>query len=584
VVDGIPGSPGIAVGIATVVDTRRPGVPRRHVSRHAAEDELGRFERAVAHAAQGVRELASGLRSSGPPTQASILEAYVAMLEDETLRQMVERSIKIDLQCAEWALDAAVRQMADQLRATGDPYLAERSNDFEFVGDRILRALMGRQLPIPLVPAMDEAGILVAHDLSPAETAALSKDRVKAIVTEVGTRTSHTAILARALEIPAVVGVRRITALVGSGERLVVDGQRGRVIISPTAALVEAAEQRAARQQVIASALRETKNQPARLRCGQRIELLANLELPGETDVALEQGAQGVGLYRTEFLYIARGEPPTEDEQFAVYRHVAERMAPLPVVLRTFDIGGDKFASAFQAPPEMNPALGLRAVRLGLARPELLLTQLRAMVRASAYGQVSVMIPMVSALEELYAVRDLLELATAQVDQAGEPRAARIPLGVMIEVPAAALMAEEFARDADFFSIGTNDLTQYLLAVDRTNQDLAYLASPFHPALLRLIARVVEAGERYSRPVGVCGAMASDLLAAAVLVGLGVRQLSTETSSVLEVKAALSRVSCAEAESVAKRALATSTITEAEKVVREGLEPLLRDLLPADVD
>jgi phosphotransferase system enzyme I (PtsI) len=254
------------------------------------------------------------------------------------------------------------------------------------------------------------------------------------------------------------------------------------------------------------------------------------------------------------------------------------------VVLRTFDIGGDKFASAFQAPPEMNPALGLRAVRLGLARPELLLTQLRAMVRASAFGKVSVMIPMVSALEELYAVRDLLELATAQVDQAGEPRATRIPLGVMIEVPGAALMAEEFAREADFFSIGTNDLTQYLLAADRTNQDLAYLASPFHPALLRLIAHVVKAAERYSRPVSVCGAMASDLSAAAVLVGLGLRQLSTETSSVLEVKAALRRVSCAEARDVAERALAASTTTEAEKVVREGLAPLLGDLLPADVD
>jgi phosphotransferase system enzyme I (PtsI) len=314
------------------------------------------------------------------------------------------------------------------------------------------------------------------------------------------------------------------------------------------------------------------------------VDLLANLELPGEADVALEQGAQGVGLYRTEFLYIARAEPPSEDEQYAVYRHVAERMAPLPVVLRTFDIGGDKFASAFQAPAEMNPALGLRAVRLGLAHPELLLTQLRAMVRASAHGRVSVMVPMVSALEELHAVRALLSRAIEQVDQTGEPRAAEIPLGVMIEVPAAALLADQFAREADFFSIGTNDLIQYCLAVDRTNQELAYLASPFHPAILALIRRVVDAAERHHRPVSVCGAMASDPAAAAVLVGLGLRQLSTETSSVLEVKAALARISCEEARAVAERALECVTTTEAEQVVREGLAPYFGDLFEVDAD
>jgi phosphotransferase system enzyme I (PtsI) len=584
VVDGIPGSPGLAVGVATVVDTRRPGVPRRHVSRHSAEDELDRFDRAVKHAAAGVRDLATRLRSSGPRAQASILEAYVAMVEDESLFEAVEQAIRVDLQCAEWALDSAVSQMAEQLRAAGDPYLAERSHDFEFVGDRILRALMGRQLPIPLVPALEEACILVAHDLSPAETAALSKDRVKAIVTEVGTRTSHTAILARALEIPAVVGVRRITAMIGSGERLVVDGQRGRVIISPTPAMIEAAESRAARHQALAAGLREGRREPARLRCGQEVELLANLELPGEADVALDQGAQGVGLYRTEFLYIARAEPPTEDEQYAVYRHVAERMAPLPVVLRTFDIGGDKFASAFQAPAEMNPALGLRAVRLGLAHPELMLTQLRAMVRASAHGTVSVMIPMVSAMEELRSARDLLGRAIDQVDAAGHPRAPKIPLGIMVEVPAAALMADLFAREADFFSIGTNDLIQYCLAVDRTNQELAYLASPFHPAILGLIRRVVEAAERHGRPVSVCGAMASDPAAAAVLVGLGLRQLSTETSSVLEVKSALGRISCEEARAVAERALECVTTTEAEQIVQEGLSPHLGHLFEVDAD
>ncbi|MFC1641449.1 phosphoenolpyruvate--protein phosphotransferase [Myxococcota bacterium] len=584
VIDGIPGSPGLAVGSAMVVDTRRPGVSHRHVARRSVEDELERFERAVERASQDIREVASRLRISGPRSQASILDAYVAMVEDESLHELVERHIRIDLQCAEWALDSAVTELASQLRAVGDPYLAERSHDFEFVGDRILRTLMGRQLPIPLIPALEAACILVAHDLSPAETAALSKDRVKAIVTEVGTRTSHTAILARALEIPAVVGVKRITALVGSGEQLVVDGQRGRVVISPTPAMVEDARARARRCQSVIASLRENRHQPAALRSGEGIELMANLELPGEADVALEQGAQGVGLYRTEFLYIARAEPPSEDEQYAVYRYVAERMAPLPVVLRTFDIGGDKFASAFQAPAEMNPALGLRAVRLGLARPELLLIQLRAMVRASDRGNISIMVPMVSALDELRAVQQLLAQAIVEVDQAGHPRAPRIPLGIMVEVPAAALLAEEFSREADFFSIGTNDLIQYALAVDRTNQELAHLASGFHPAILRLVKQVAEAGRRAGKPVSVCGVMASDPIAACVLVGLGLRQLSVESSSLLEVKAALARVSLAEAQTVAGQALAQLTTSEGETAVRTGLAPLLHGLVDQEGD
>jgi phosphotransferase system enzyme I (PtsI) len=578
VIDGIPGSPGFAIGRAVVIDTRRPGVPRRHVPRHQADDEVERFATAVRLASESIRDVTQRARNA-TRAEASILEAYVMMVEDETLRTEVERHIRIDRQCAEWALDSVVRHMVDQLRSARDPYLAERSHDVEFVGDRLLRALVGRQMLVPVVPVMEEAGIIVAHDLSPAETAGLSKDRVKAIVTEVGTRTSHTAILARALEIPAVVGARKVTSLVANGELLVVDGMRGQVVVSPTPVIVDIARARAERYQAVAHELRDARDRPAATRCGQHVALEANIELPTEAVLAIEHGAQGVGLYRTEFLYISRIEPPPEEEQFEIYKAVLSHMAPRPVVLRTFDIGGDKFMTAFQAPAEMNPALGLRAIRLGLAHPELLNTQLRAMVRASAFGQLSIMVPMVSSLREMRAVREMLALAVRSVREAGHAHASQIPLGMMVEVPAAAIMADEFAKESDFFSIGTNDLVQYALAVDRTNQELAHLASPYHPAILRLIKQVVEAGARHGKPVGVCGAMASEPLGAALLIGLGIRELSMEASSIPAVKAAIGRLDCADARGVADDVLSLSTAKEVEQRVLAAFGPSLRDLL-----
>lgn len=581
VIEGIAGCSGLAIGRAVVIDTRRPGVPRRHVARHQADEEVERFSLAVRMAAESIRDVTYRARTS-TPAENSILEAYIMMMEDETLRNDVERHIRIDRQCAEWALDTSVRSMVDHLRAARDPYLAERSHDVEFVGDRLLRALIGRQIPISLVPVMEEAGIIVAHDLSPAETAGLSKDRVKAIVTEVGTHTSHTAILARALEIPAVVGARRVTSLVANGELLVVDGFRGQVIVSPSPAMVDLARVRAARYAAIAVELRHGKDTPAVTRCGQLVNVRANVELPSEADLALTHGAQGIGLYRTEFLYIARYEPPSEEEQFQIYKYVLSRMDPLPVVLRTFDIGGDKFMTAFQAPAEMNPALGLRAVRLGLAHPDLLLTQLRAMVRASAFGRLSIMVPMVSAVREMRAVRELLALAVREVEAAGHAHADHIPLGMMVEVPAAAILAQEFAQEADFFSIGTNDLVQYTLAVDRTNQELAHLASPYHPAILRLIKNVVEAGRQHNKPVSVCGAMASDPLGACLLLGLGLRALSMEAASIPRVKAAIGRVDCAGAEDVARIALSHLNAREVEQSVLAAFTPQLKELVGAE--
>lgn len=568
VLEGIGGSAGYAIAPAIVVDVRRHGVVRRHVPKHAVDDEIARFKDAVEVAARELRVAEQRARDRAIRIESSILQAYQLMVEDEMLRDDVERKIRIDHFCAEWAVSAAVEEIAEQLRRGGDPYLSERSHDIEFVGDRLIGALTGKKSVLSL-PETRGPGVLVARDLSPTETVGLTRDRVLAIVTEVGTRTSHTAILARALEIPAVVGVPGLLARVGNGDTVAVDGVHGKVIVNPFPSLAAEFEERARRYQIAATERRKLRDRPVLTRCGVCIDVRANIELPFEAEIALSQGARGIGLYRTEFLYVERTEPPTEEEHFETYRGVVEAVAPLPVTLRTFDIGGDKFVSAMQLPPDLNPALGLRAVRLALARPEIFLTQLRGMIRASAYGPLRVMVPMIASLGELRAVRGLFERAIAQVDAAGQPRAPHIPLGMMVEVPSAALMAREFAREAEFFSIGTNDLVQYTLAVDRSSSELAYLASFFEPAVLRMIASVVRAGADFERPVALCGAMASDPLAAMLLVGLGLRELSMEASAIPAVREAIGTITLDEAEAAARVALDGITASDVERMLMD---------------
>jgi len=568
VLDGIAGSAGYAIGHVVVVDTRRSGIVRRHILPEAATEELARFDDAVKLSADELRVVLAAKQGTASRAETSILEAYVLMLEDETLRAAVDGKIQSALICAEWALDLAVAEMAAVLRQSGDPYLAERSHDFEFVEDRVLRTMAGKQGAVVL-PKDGTPSVLIAHDLSPAETAGLTKERVLAIVTEVGTRTSHTAILARALEIPAVVGVPNLLSRVGTGDVIVVDGVHGQVAITPSETLIADTNARAVRFSEVARHRREARDRPIRTRCGQTVELRANIELPSEAEGALEQGARGIGLYRTEFLYLDRNEPPSEDEQYETYRRVGEVLAPLPVTLRTFDIGGDKFASVFQVPSEMNPALGLRAVRLGLARQDIFLTQLRAMVRASAHGQMRVMVPMIASMGEWRQVKALFSQAVREVDAAGQARSPHIPLGMMVEVPSAAVLADEFAVETEFMSIGTNDLVQYTLAVDRSSPELAYLASFYDPAILRLVRMVIQAGKHRSRPVLVCGAMASDPLAAILLVGMGLRELSMESAAIPEIREAIGSVTVAEAEEIARQCFSAETARDIEQILHE---------------
>lgn len=578
-IEGIGGSGGFAIGQALVISTARTGVVHRRINSDEVDTEIARFDEAVQLAISDLRCVTDKLkRGDAARAETSILDAYIMMLGDVTLREDVAALIRLQGQCVEWALESSVEVMCSQLRESHDPYLAERSHDFEFIRDRLLRALSGDGDGL-VIPPQSEPVIIVAHDLSPAETAGLSKDSVLGLVTEVGTRTSHTAILARAMEIPAVVGAVGILNHVGDGDQIVVDGVHGRVIVAPSAELLRDVQPKAERYYAVARGLRELRDEPAQTQDGTLVNLQANIELPIEADIALNHGARGIGLYRTEFLYIDRKEPPSEDEQYETYRAVVTTMAPRPVTLRTFDIGGDKFVSAIKMPHDMNPALGLRAIRLGLKQPELLKTQLRAMVRASAHGPVRIMVPMVASISEMRAVRALLSESVIEMDRARHPHSDHIPLGCMVEVPSAAIMAAEFAREAEFLSIGTNDLVQYCLAVDRTSRELARLASYFDPAVIRLIKGVITAGQFRKRPVSVCGAMASDPLAAILLIGMGLRNLSMEASAIPEVKAALARVPLSDAEDAADTAFEATTAHELEQTLAERFAPYLTDIL-----
>jgi phosphotransferase system enzyme I (PtsI) len=581
---GIAGSPGVAVGPALVVGDNKAAYARRHIHTAQVDAELARLRAAVEAAQRHVREVSARLPRAPLETNA-ILDAYLTMIGDPMLLERVETKIRDERKCAEWGVAQACDEIGKMFgpaeASGGDAYIVERRHDVEFVCDRLLRELTGDTKQI--VPRLDAPMVVIARDLSPADTAGMVREPVIAFVTEIGTRTSHTAIMARALEIPAVVGVADALNIIRTGDLVIVDGLRGEIIVNPNEITVEEARGRGARHLAFARGLLSARDQPCVTKDGVAVTLKANVELPAEAILALDHGAEGIGLYRTEFIYIDRTTMPTEDEQYELYRAVVEAVSPRPVTLRTFDIGGDKFASSFQLPEEMNPALGLRAVRLALSRPDVFLTQLRAMLRASAHGELRIMIPMVATVLELREVRRLLARAMQEVDTAGHRRAAHVPLGIMIEVPSAVVMADVLAREAEFFSIGTNDLIQYTLAIDRGNRSLAPLASPFHPAILRMIRQVATAAGS-SVPVALCGAMASDPLAAVLLVGLGLRELSMEAAAIPEIKEAMRRVSLVDCEQAAQKALGLDTAEAVEELVAATFAPVLFDLLTGSAE
>lgn len=578
---GAPASPGVVIGRVVLLDRRRVQVPRRHVDESEVESEVARLRGAIDAARAQLKAIRATLPSDAQD-HALILDAHLLMLDDALLVDEAEAAIRTEKVNAEWGLRRSVEKITALFDKAGDDYFRERRRDVDFVGERVLRQLMGQSQEVPKVrsDAEGEPTILVANELSPADTASLRTKGFAAFVTDVGSPTSHTAILARALELPAVVGAQGATKFLANGDRIIVDGLKGVVILRPNAEQILVAEERRRRYALFVRSLDVHRDQPSRMQCGTPVALRANIELPTEALLAREQGADGVGLYRTEFLYVDRRVPPSEDEQSEVYRAVVKAMGGRPVTLRTFDIGGDKFSTAFRLPKEMNPALGLRAVRLALKEREVFRAQLRAMLRAAEIGPVRVMIPMIATLSELRAAKAELDAARGELLARGM-RVPEVPLGIMIETPSAVFIADLLAKESAFFSIGTNDLVQYALAIDRGNEHVSYLARPLDPAILRAIHRTAQAARDAGIPCALCGAMASDLLSAPLLIGLGVGELSVDPAAVPTVKAALSRISLREAREVAMRTLELATADEVEQFVREAFGPKMSDLLAA---
>ena len=570
---GIAVSPGIAIGRAFLVGRDTLKSPRHHVEEDDVDTELARLRRAIASSDKQLQKVKDKLASSNE-TDFHIISAHQLMLHDEHLADAAERYIRAERICAEWGLRRAVDDIRAVFDQIDDAYLRERKTDVEFVAERVLRNLLGRDTG-PLRPPPD--AIVVAYDLSPADTALLHKAAVAGLITDAGGKTSHTAIIARGHEIPAVVGLEEITELVESDDLLIIDGSAGVVIVNPTPGTVGEYRELQRRAAAMNAGRLAQCALPAVTRDGVEVSLLANCDGPEDLDAALALGAVGVGLVRSEFLYMTSDHLPTEEEHFAHACAILARSAGRPATIRTFDLGADKLARFLTdaALDEANPALGLRSVRLcltDLGRP-LFRTQLRGLLRASAFGPLRIMFPMISGRAELTAVRQVLDGVRAELVHEGVAIGADLKVGIMIEMPSAALTADLLAPEVDFFSIGTNDLIQYTMAVDRVNEYVSYLYEPMHPALLRLLRGVADAAKVGGISVTVCGEMAGDPLIAPLLIGLGLTELSMSAVSIPEVKETIRRLDGSAAKALAARALTLPTAAD----VRAAVEAFLAE-------
>ena len=559
---GLGVSPGIAFGRAYLIGRDTIKTPRHHVEADDIDEEIARLHKAIAASDKQLAKIKLKLASENE-SDYHIITAHQLMLHDEHLVGAAIEYIKTELINAEWGLRRAVDDITRVFDTIEDPYLRERRSDVEFVFERVLRNLLGRETG-PLQPPPD--AIVVAYDLSPADTAQLHKAAVAGLITDAGGKTSHTAIIARAHEIPAVVALEDITERVETDDLLMIDGSTGLVIINPSAATVGEYRDEQRRQVAAGAKLHAMRDLPASTRDDVEIRLLANIDGTDELDDALEYGAMGVGLYRTEYLMMQEDALPDEEAHYAAAVKVLEKLAGRSATIRTFDLGSDKLAKFMTDADldEANPALGLRSIRLCLAplgRP-LFDAQMRGLLRASAHGPLKIMFPMISGVAELRAVRVIVDQLKADLRAEGKPFDDDVKLGIMIEMPSAALTADLLAAECDFFSIGTNDLIQYTMAVDRVNEYVSHLYEPLHPALLRLLGSVARAAADANIPVTVCGEMAGDPLIAPVLIGLGLRELSMSAVSVPEVKATTRRTSAADATLLVTAILKVSTAAE----------------------
>lgn len=548
-IHGLPVARGIALGRAVLVASSRVDVAHYFIESEQIKSEVERLRVARDAVIEELQRLQATMPKDAPPELAAMLDVHLMLLEDESMAYEIRRWIKERLYNAEWALVSQLEVVVRQFDEMEDEYLRERKADLEQVVERVLRHLKGAATPVaappPRAPRQQDLGlddtqdvplVLVAHDLSPADMLQFKKSVFAGFVTDVGGKTSHTAIVARSMDIPAVVGARSASQLVRQDDWVIIDGDAGVMIVEPSPIMLAEYGFKQRQGELDRGRLARLKNTPAVTLDGQRIELLANIEQPSDTAAALGVGAVGVGLFRTEFLFMGReGDLPDEDEQYAAYRAAVEGMHGLPVTIRTVDVGADKPLDDRRPDTHLNPALGLRAIRWSLSEPAMFLTQLRAILRAAAHGRVHLLIPMLAHAGEIRQTLELIDKARAQLDERGRVYGS-VSLGAMIEIPAAALSMRLFLRHFDFLSIGTNDLIQYTLAIDRADESVAHLYDQLHPAVLRLVADTIAAGARAGKAVSVCGEMAGDTSVTRLLLGLGLRSFSMHPSQVLAVK------------------------------------------------
>jgi phosphotransferase system enzyme I (PtsI) len=577
---GIAASPGVAVGPVYRLEPEELAVRDTPIAAGDAERELAGFLAALEASRRDLTAIRDGIAAELGEDEARIYDAHLLLLEDPEMIAAVERGVREHHRNAASVFQGVMASVAARFENLDDEYLRERRSDILDCERRVLRHLLGagrRSLA-----DLDQPAVIVAHDLGPSEVAVLPRERVLAFVLEVGGRTSHGAIVARGRGIPAVVSVRGALHAVRAGDHAAVDGFAGTIEVNPDERRTAGYRRRLERLRLQMGSLQAMTAQPAVTLDGVRVELAANLELPADAPHALEAGADGIGLFRTEFFYLNRVDMPSEDEQYRAYREVTERMAGRPVIFRTMDLGGDKVASYLGVTHETNPFLGLRGIRLALASPDMFRIQLRAIYRASAHGRVRLMFPMVSSVEELARALELRDEVLAELRRQKVPHDTGVETGIMIETPSAVWMADALAKRAQFFSIGSNDLIQYTLAMDRDNEKLAHLYEPLDPAVLRSIRHTVEAAHAAGRWVGVCGEMAGDPHVAVLLVGLGVDELSVSCYDLPRVKAAIRSVRADAVRAVAEAALACASAAPVRALVRERIDALMPSYLSID--
>ncbi|MEO1766560.1 phosphoenolpyruvate--protein phosphotransferase [Thiobacter aerophilum] len=554
---GVAVSGGIAIGFAHLVSHAALDVPHYALPRHLLEEEKARFDAAVAAVRAELEATREHIPPNAPPEVEAFLQVHLMILNDTSLSKVPKQLIEAQQCNAEWALAQQMENLLDQFESIEDPYLRERKQDVIQVVEKVLKQLLGH----PGMPAEgrspEETSILVAHDLSPADMILFKRHQFAAFITDVGGATSHTAILARSLNIPCVVALHHARSLIREHELLIVDGEQGVVIVNPDQHVLAEYQLRKNQWEIDRQKLKRIVQAQTRTLDGTPVELHANIELPQDVAQVKENGATGIGLFRSEFLFMNRRDLPSEDEQFEFYRRVVEEMDGAPVTIRTLDLGADKQLTHMERPASANPALGLRAIRLCLAEPHLFHTQLRAILRASHYGRVQILIPMLATMQELDQTLHLLEVAKHSLEADGLPYDKGVKVGGMIEIPAAALTVQVFVKKLDFLSIGTNDLIQYTLAIDRTDDAVAHLYDPLHPAVLQLVAHTIRTAHRNGTPVAVCGEMAGDPSLTRLLLGFGLREFSMHPAHLLAVKQQVLKTNLPEVANLVSKMLKT---------------------------